>query len=431
MVNSKELREVSSPTFKVLSNPLVRWIVVALGITTCVWCIRASLSYAASHVLTTYALANGDVDAAKKAVEFAPHNADAHLAEAVVLSMSGAVEQSPAAFERAVALRPAHYALWLQLGLVRDQLGDTTGALSAFNAALTRAPYYSQPRWSRGNVLLRNRDYEAAFSDLNAAADSNPELVPALVDLAWGLSRGDVGLAQQLVPARNPAINAAYAKILAKTGRNNDALAQFGGAENIPDEKKQDLLNQLLASGGYKEAFEIWRSMPGNSGSNTPSVIDGSFEGRLTIGEKSFGWRVPKDLQSTEVSLDTAQPQNGAKSLRIEFSGDSNPGAMPVSQLVVIEPKHRYRLSFASRTQNIVTGGLPLVAITDASDNKRLAESAPLGKEEGWQTSSIEFTTGEKTTAIVFSLQRQNCSTSPCPIFGSIFLDSFSLERLD
>jgi len=410
---------------------MLRWIVVALAIAACIWSIRSSLSYAATHVLTTYALANSNVDAARNAVAFAPQNADAHLAAAVVMSMTGVPEQSTREFEQAVALRPAHYALWSQLGLVRDQLGDTTGAIDAFNAAVLRAPYYSQPRWNRGNVLLRSRDYEAAFNDLNAAADSNPELVPALVDLAWGLSRGDAALAQQLVPPRNSAINAAYAKLLAKSGRTSDALAQFGNAASIPDEKKKDLLNQLLNSGGYKEAFEIWRSMAGNSAPNGPGVVDGGFEGPLVIGESSFGWRVPRELQATVVSLDTGKPQTGSKSLRIDFSGNSNSGTWPISQLILVEPGHRYRLNFACRAQDIVTGGLPLIVVTDASDNnKRLGESAPLGKESSWQTFSVEFTAGEKTTAVIFSLQRQNCSTSPCPIFGSIFLDSFSLERL-
>src|ERR1043166_10313592 len=100
--------------------------------------------------------------------------------------------------QRAGALRPPGYRLGSQLGLLRDQTGDAAGALLAFDEAIKRAPFYAQPRWDRGNVLLRNRQYEAGFKDLNEAAQSNQELVPALIDLAWGLSRGDVKLTEEL-----------------------------------------------------------------------------------------------------------------------------------------------------------------------------------------------------------------------------------------
>jgi hypothetical protein len=137
---------------------------------------------------------------------------------------------------------------------------------------------------------------------------------------------------------------------------------------------------------------------------------------------------VPRDLAKF-VSLDSSQPQSGSQSLRIEFSGNSNPS---VSQLLLLEPSRRYQINFASRSQEVVTGGLPILVINDAAgDLKRLGQSQPLSKGmTGWQVFSFEFTTAPATSGAVLSLQRENCSTTPCPIFGSIYLDSFSVQQL-
>ncbi|HEY6231420.1 MAG TPA: hypothetical protein VIW64_09150, partial [Pyrinomonadaceae bacterium] len=103
-----------------------------------------------------------------------------------------------------------------------------------------------------------------------------------------------------------------------------------------------------------------------------------------------------------------------------------------LSQLILVEPSKRYRINFASRSQDVVSGGLPFLLVSDAAgDARQLGKSAPLAKgASGWQTYSVEFTTPEKTTAVLLSVQRENCTTSPCPIFGSIWLDSFSIEQL-
>src|SRR6185369_10963664 len=106
-------------------------------------------------------------------------------------------------------------------------------------------------------------------------------------------------------------------------------------------------------------------------------------------------------------------PHSGAKSLRIDLNGIANAGWL--SQLVLVEPSKRYRINFASRSEELVSGGLPLLLVTDAADDtKALAKSSPLAKgSTAWQNYSVEFTTTEKTSAVLLSLQRENCTTQP------------------
>ena len=372
--------------------------------------------------------------AAERAVELAPSDADAHIARAAVLGLSGSASQSAAELEQAIALRPAHYYLWLNLGMLRDQAEDSAGALSAFNESVRLAPFYALPRWQRGNLLVRMGRYDEAFADLNQAARSNPELIPSLIDLAWGLAKGNINLTEQLAQINTGVMHTAFARFLARHGKAQEALEQFRAAGAIKAEVRRELVEQLLAKKAFSEAFEIWNNNARSQGNEhvSPSIYDGGFEGPLSFDEGGFGWQLPRGLQAISMSLDSSQPNSGSKSLRIEFGGDSNSGSPLLSQLILVEPTKRYRINFAARSHDIVTGGLPIAIVQDASgDLKPLGRSAPLSSgSTDWRVVSFEFTTTATTSAVVLSLQREACTTAPCPIFGSISLDSFSVEQL-
>jgi len=416
------------------SHRYLRRLFVVVAIGSCLFVIQAAARYGFSQLLMTYALTAGNLPAARKAIQLTPKDAEAHFAGAAVLSLSGTPDQAVIELERAVALRPADYGLWSELGLLRDQTGDTAGALAAFDEAVRRAPFYSQPRWNRGNVLLRRGEYEVAFKDLSQAAQSNPELVPSLIDLAWSISRGDVKLTEQLAQIKDDKMRIAFARFLTRHGKAEEAITQFADAGNVPDAVRRELVEQLLAKGAFKEAFNIWKRAHGVESAKgaAPSIYDGGFEGPLAFEQRDFSWRVPRSLQATTISLDSSQPHTGSKDLRVEFTGNSNPGTVIVSQVILVEPSRRYKINFASRSQDVITGGQPLVNVSDASgDQKRLGQSPPLAKgASDWQSYSFEFTTTPTTTAVVLSLQRENCTMSPCPIFGAISLDSFSIEQL-
>jgi hypothetical protein len=338
--------------------------------------------------------------------------------------------------ERAVALRPADYFLWLQLGLLRDQLGETSSAIAAFDEAVRLAPFYARPRWQRGNVLLRAGRYEAAFTDLSRAAQSNPELIPGLINLAWTLSKADANLTEEWAQIKTNERRVAFAKFLAAHERPKEAVAQFTALGSVPEDIRRQLVQQLIAKDAFAEAFEVWnfaRRFDSGAEQSSTQIYDGGFEAALTFDEIGFGWQVPRNLKGAAFSLNSSQPHSGSKNLRVDFGGDLNPGTELVSQLLLVKPSRRYQINFASRSEDVVTGGLPLVVVTDASgDRKRLGQSAPLGGKgtTNWQVSSFEFSTGPATTAIIVSLQRENCSASPCPIFGSLSLDSFSVAEL-
>ncbi len=369
--------------------------------------------------------------AAKEAVRLTPVDAEAHLANAEVLNSAKLANESMVELERAVALRPADYSLWLSLGLLRDQMGDPTGALAAFDQSVRRAPFYAQPRWQRGNLLLRAGKYEAAFNDLNQAADSDADLIPSLVDLAWGISKGDLPLTEQLAQIKTERRRIAFAKLLTRQGKAIEALAQFRALGPVPADVRRELVERLLAKHAFTEAFEIWK---GDQTIDAGMLIyDGGFEAPLSFDQGGFGWRVPRTLPGITLGQDSSKPHSGSKSLKVEFKGDSSPSSPPVAaQLVHVESARRYRISFAARSQEIVSGGLPIVVVNDAGgDRKLLAKSAVIGKgTTDWQVITFEFDVPSTTTAVLMAVQREDCVFAPCPAFGSLWLDSFSLQAV-
>ncbi|MEK6280431.1 MAG: tetratricopeptide repeat protein [Acidobacteriota bacterium] len=418
-----------TPFRSFLSNRFMRLLLVAVAIGICLWTIRATAAFGLSRLLAKYALEMRNLEVAQTATQLTPNDARAHHTEATISSLAGSPAESLAALEKAVALRPADYSLWLAVGLIRDQMGNTAGALAAFDEAVKRAPFYSQPRWLRGNLLLRTGQIESAFEDLNQAALSRPELIPRMIDLAWSLSQRDPVRAEQLIQIKTSQMRIAFAKLLAREGRAKEAVSQFNAAGIAGDDVQSDLIQRLLQTGAYREAYDVWRDA--TSASASTEMYDGGFEGRLKLNETGFGWKVPGESKGVKISLDATDQQSGGKSLLINFQGDSNSSAALVSQLVLVEPSGHYKLNFAARAKDIVSGGPPVAVITDASDRKRLGHSTPLNKGNGaWQIVSFEFTAAATTNAVFVSVERESCSTSPCPIFGSLSLDSFSLERM-
>jgi hypothetical protein len=400
-----------------------------MGIALCVWTIKTTAAFGVSRFLVRTALTLQNLTAAQAAVNLTPRDPQAYRANAALLSQIGANAESVIAIEQAIGLRPADYSLWLGLGRMRDKMGDTTGALAAMDEAVSRAPYYAHPRWQRGNVLLRAGQYEAAFSDLNIAAQSNPELVPNLIDLAWSVTRGDSRLVQELVEIKSDKARLLFARFLASHGRPVEAIEQSRAAGNLSENERRELVTQLLAKRAYAEAFQVWAAPHRDSATTTTAFYDGGFEGTLSTNEIGFGWQLP-DTKILKLSVDPNQPHSGAKSLRVEFTGE--PPSPLLSQLLVVQPSTRYRIHFAGRSEEIVTGGRPVVAVNDTAENGgELGQSTALDKgTAGWRSFSFEFTTTPQTHAVSVVLRRERCSASPCPIFGSIGLDSFSIEQV-
>jgi tetratricopeptide (TPR) repeat protein len=371
-----------------------------------------------------------NLPAADQAVNLTPTDPQAHRARAAVLNVLRRPAEARTELETAVSLRTRDDYLWLELGNVRDELDDQAGALVAFDEAVRWAPFYAHTHWQRGNLKLRMGRYDEAFAELRGAAVSNQNFLPNLVDLAYGVARGDARTAEQLLQINDDKARLAFCRFLAKKGKGNEALEQYRLLRHASAENSKAIMLELIDAKSYRSAFEIWKLLNSSGPGTDTAFYDGGFEGPLTFDEHAFGWIVSRGRVKTTIALDVSQRQSGAKSLQVAFAGNSNPGESLLSQTLIVKPGQRYQVSFSVSTKDIVTGGPPLIVVSDAASGQPLGKSASLPiATSAWQTMSLDFTTLPVSEAIVLTLQR-SCTVSPCPIFGVMWLDNFSIVEL-
>ena len=360
------------------------------GIALCLFLIQASARFGFSRLLTRYALITHSTSVADAAVSVNTSDPDAHRARAAAYNSEQQPAEAARSLESAVALRYRDDYLWIELGNTREELGDTSGALAALNEAVRFAPYYAHTHWQRGNLLLRMNRPNEAFTDLRQAATANQKYLPNLIDLAWGISKGDLKTAQSLI----------------KVSNDNERLA----------------LIRYLAGESFRDAFILAH------GSASTSFLNGGFEDPLVLNDVTFGWIVPPE-QKNRLAIDVSEKLEGSKSLQINFSGNWAPGTSVLSQSLVVEPETTYRVLFAVKTRDLVTGGPPFIAVRDTTNNQLLGKSENFPTATNpWLTLNFEFKTQANSQAAIVRLERNNCDTT-CPIFGTLWLDQFRIEQ--
>jgi Tfp pilus assembly protein PilF len=388
-----------------------------------------SFSSGAARLFSQYSLSKSSLPAAEKAISYATSDPEAHYARAVVLLDGEQYEGAVKELETAVALRPEDYYLWLELGRAREDAGDSTGAESALRHSISLAPYYAQPHWQLGNLLLRSGEPDTSFAELRLAANINGKLFPTLTNLAWAFYQGDV---QSAIKATQPQTNATtleLAEFLITRGKQNDGVELLRSVGSQSQSDVESLVARLLEKKDFVTAHQVWLLLQPLQ-TTGEMVIDGSFEQKELATGIGFSWRISPEPRNVLRLLEVGGAQSGNRCLHFQFSGTSNSAEDLISQYVVIEPGAKYRLRFAARGQGLVTAGLPLVALVDAANPAVVvaqSETVPRGSS-GWEEYSVDFETSATLQAIRIVVRRQECTSKPCPVFGDAWFDSFVLE---
>jgi len=369
------------------------------------------------------------------AVQMTPGDPEAHYLRARVLEDAGNLSEAIKEFEQAVSLRPSDYVMWQELGLAHDRVNDEQGAVSALTESVRLAPFYSQPRWQLGNILFRAGRYEEAFAEMRRAVMNDSMLLPNFIDLTWGAYRGDTVAMEQVIRPERDEWRLALAKFYAAHGKFSEATGMVKSLHELSASDRQLLVSMLLKGKQFHAAYDV---MSGGASAGSPvqmpTFLNGGFEDRVSLEEQSFGWQIARNSPAIAISQDGSQHHSGSYSLRVEWNGDSPADTPALSQIILTEPNKRYVIKFAVRTEKIVSGGLPIMAVSDitGNENRALVQSKPLPQNtEGWTEYSLEFTTGAATEAVLVTLRREACTTAPCPAFGKVWLDDFEIQKVN
>jgi hypothetical protein len=337
-------------------------------------------------------------------------------------------------FEDAVRCSPYDYRSWIELGRSYEQAGRTDDAERVFKHAVQLAPEYTFPQWQIGNFYLRRDRVDEAFAYLTKATEKSFVYREQVFALAWDYFDKDPKRVEQ-VAADTPETRVTLAAFYAQRGAAADALRVLNSvpedvrARNLPILKT---ITQLLyEKRRFRESLEFARQAGIDPDARFETISNPSFEKFFGDAEGTiFGWQVNRSDSKLEILPDPNVRSDGQRSVKLNFKGFNRPDLLHLSQLVAVEPKARYRLTFMVRVENLRTGGEPVIDVVDAKNDVLLDRSPrfPLGSRE-WEAVNMEFVIPEDCDGIYIRTARENCGDI-CPINGIVWLDAFRLERL-
>lgn len=377
---------------------------------------------------------------ARAAERLAPDDPQAHFTIGVFARRSfepGAPDETVRRFERATALSPQDYRLWMELGRAREQAGDAAGGELALRRARELAPNYVMPRWYLGNLLLRAGREEEAFVELRGAAESDATLRGPIFASVWSIFGGDVGRVTAAMGG-SPSVRGELITYLIGQKRTDDALKLWATLSR-EDKRAQraagdGLVEALLAGKRVNAALSVFREASPDGGRvAAEQITNGGFEGdaAAAAGNRAFDWTVTPVAQA-QTGVDPGAFHSGARSLRVSFNAPSSIQYANALQLVAVEPGARYRLEFFVRTEGLKSVATLVVDVVSAKQGgAAIATSAPTpAGTNDWQQVALEFTAPADADGVVLLIRRQPCKDDVCPIFGKIWYDDFSLQRV-
>jgi hypothetical protein len=89
-------------------------------------------------------------------------------------------------------------------------------------------------------------------------------------------------------------------------------------------------------------------------------------------------------------------------------------------------------LTFDVRTEELKSGGTPILQVLDAADGTTILAATPAlpNGTRDWQKVSLDFKAPANSEAVIVRVSRASCgSDSVCPIFGLVWYDDFNLQR--
>ena len=375
-------------------------------------------------------------EVAQVAVGLAPSDPNPHFALAVMLERSFLPEDLPKSvveYEKAVALSPNDYRLWLGLGKARERNGDIAGTEKALKRAIELAPNYSQVQWAFGNVLLREGKTEEAFTEIRKAVENDPKFASPAATTAWQMFEGDIEKVKQTI-GDSSAVKSALATFLARQKRYDEAYQIW---KALPDEgKKTDFKTDgerisaaFLAAKKYKNVLEIQTAISekGDVNFKLGEVTNPGFETNVrTEKAGTFEWQIGKGLQP-QFSISSNEKHEGSQSLAINFRATKKTEFRPISQTVVLDGGRNYRFEIFYKS-DLDTSSTVKWEIFDTQSRKVIASTEALDQKTDWKSMSVNFDLPEDSEAVIVRWARAGCKQTICPIKGTVWIDDISIR---
>jgi hypothetical protein len=287
-------------------------------------------------------------------------------------------------FRQAVLQDPLFLDAWLKLAESEADMrrNQNAGAILAFTTDMTDGVF----RWKWSQMMLaRELGRETVFYGSMNDLLQKTELQQDALQILHTHLDGD---ASAVVAVLDPVHLPAYLDWLMRWGLTDDSLAVWQAltAFGEPDgDTARRYAHFLVDRKRVDASADIWETVTGSTGLTNPG-----FE--KDISGLGYDWRHWKEKDGYwALKRVSAQTAEGSHALRIEFKGRENLAFHHLYQIFTVDPREKYRLTYAWKSRGITTDQGPFVEVY-GYDKEGLYRAGPMiTGTHGWHEASIAF----------------------------------------
>lgn len=272
---------------------------------------------------------------------------------------------------RSVQLRPLYAPYWLDRSEVAFRSGDPAAADNYVRQVAALWPNRSGLLWKAAMLYTRLDDPQAALGVFKRYLANYPRDYARVLAISRRLEPDAASLLRNIIPD-----------------------------ESADGALQTDLLRRILRTARSRQDDELGRAV----------------------------WRV-FEKDGLTIECDKKIPNNGAYSLSVQFSGNSNINFSNIRKYIPVESGERHRLVFNWRGEGITTRSGPYVYVSTVS-GKRIAQTKDMWGSWDWQQEDIEFTVPQEAHFVELSVRRSKTDALDSKIKGELWLDDFSLTAI-
>jgi len=336
---------------------------------------------------------------------------------------------------RAIALSPHNYRPHLLLAAILENKEEFGPAQQSVHAALQLAPGNLQAHWQLGGLLMQSGKLVESLPEYRTVASGDPEYFPLARDIVWEQSQHDAEAVIAITPG-NVKARVATAHFLLEKSRPVESAAVFRQAaapELLAERESAGYLSGLIAAGEIDTARELWLWLFERGGKTAESfrrrIENGGFESDILLDWTQFDWSLNTN-KFAQISIDPGIAHGGERSLRLDFLGrETTRLDQEITQLMIVEPRVRYRVTYFVRTDGLRAPQGPRVVISPRASAEWIAasEPAPAGTND-WQQQTLEFIA--PGPAVVLAIKQKPGFSYEDPTYGSVWYDDFEVTGL-
>lgn len=374
-------------------------------------------------------------EVADVSASLAPDDPQTHYTSAILHEQSFSpedFEKSVAEFEKAAALSPNDFLLWLALGKARERNGDPLGAEKALRRAVELAPNYVDAHWTLGNNLLRQGKFEEGFKEIRLSADNGEKFVLPAISTAWTIFDGDISQIRKNI-GDSAKLNAFLAVFLLNQNRFDDAFNTWnaigGDAKTVAYRtQSEEIYNRFLSANKYRYAKIVKNSLDGSEDPNVfGKITSGGFDSNVKQEKTDFfDWQIGAGAQPL-IGYDDKIKRGGDLSQVIIFNSPDGLDFRNFSQIVVVESGKTYSFKGFYKAE-LKTSATLRWEIVSATDNSVIATTDSISASTDWTSFEASFTVPQNAEAVIIRLARVKCGSTICPISGKVWFDDFSIN---